>query len=75
MKYQSGEDIQVGDFVLIEFGKTEGVVKTIIDSIEMAREFNLEETGLLLESEPFGLVFWPMTETEDPVVFLSRRQN
>ena len=36
-------------------------------------EWGVEEPGLVLESETFGLVFWPEPELYDPVIFVSRQ--
>ena len=72
MKYLSGEEIQKGDNVLIKNRRTLGVVEYIIETDQERREWNLDETGVLLASEPFGTVFWPLDEKDDPVVFVSR---
>ena len=72
MNYLSGEEIQKGDNVLIENRRTPGVVEDIIETDEEMREWNLDEKGVLLASEPFGSVFWPLEEKDDPVVFISR---
>ena len=69
MKYSSGEEILVGDEVLIENGKTPGVIETIVETQEEMKEWNVEESGVLVKAAPFGLVFWPLTNTDDPVIF------
>ena len=69
MKYSSGEEILVGDEVLIENRKTLGVIETIVETHEEMKEWNVEESGVLIKSAPFGLVFWPLTNTDDPVIF------
>lgn len=72
MNYISGEKIKVGDKVRIERGRTPGVVEHIIESEQDMKEWGLDEQGLLLLSEPLGSVFWPLSETYDPVIFVSR---
>jgi len=72
MNYLSGENIQVGDNVQLEHGKTTGVVQFIIQSDDDMKEWNLDEQGLLIQSEPFGSVFWPLDDVNDPIVFISR---
>ena len=69
MNYQTGEEILVGDEVLIEKGKTTGVIDTVIETQEEMKQWNVEEPGVLIKSAPFGLVFWPNSNNDDPVVF------
>ncbi len=73
MRYASGELVELGDCVLLEQGRTKGVVQAIIETPEQMAEWGLDEPGLLLASEPFGLVFWPESEPYDPVIFVSRQ--
>ena len=72
MNYISGEEIKVGDKVLIEQRRTPGLVEHIIETDQDMKEWGLDEQGLLLLSEPFGSIFWPLSETYDPVIFVSR---
>ena len=72
MKYLSGEEIEVGDNVLIENRRTPGVVECVIETDQDMKEWNLDERGVLLKSLPFGSVFWPIEEKDDPVIFVSR---
>lgn len=73
MNYVSGEEIQVGDNVLIERRRTPGVVEYVIETDNDMKGWNLGERGILLLSEPFGSVFWPIDEAYDPVIFVSRK--
>lgn len=73
MNYISGEEVQVGDSVLIERCRTPGVVEYIIETDKDIKERDLDERGVLLLSEPFGSVFWPIDEKYDPVIFVSRK--
>ncbi len=72
MKYPSGEQIHVNDNVLIENRRTSGVVEYIIETEADMNEWKVGEVGVLIQSAPFGLVFWPINRKDDPVVFLSR---
>lgn len=72
MKYLSGEEVHVGDNVLIENRHTAGVVEHIIESRRDLREWNVNEKGVLLASAPFGSLFWPIEKRDDPVKFVSR---
>ena len=72
MNYLSGEQIKIGDSVLIERGHTPGVVEYIVETAQDMNNWNLKEKGVLLKSTPFGSVFWPMEEKDDPVAFVSR---
>lgn len=72
MKYLSGEEVVTGDLVFIENGKTKGAIHSVIETREQMEEWGLDEPGVMIESEPFGLVFWPQSEVDDPVVFSSR---
>ena len=73
MNYETGEEVKIGDSVLIEKGTTPGVVKEIIQSITQMEEWSVNEEGILLESPPFGLVFWPMSIVDDPIQFVARQ--
>jgi len=73
MNYSSGETVEIGDSVTLEHGKTLGVVYAVIESPQQINEWALDEPGMLVEAEPFGLVFWPASETYDPVVFIARK--
>lgn len=74
MRYVTGEEVKVGDRVLIERGKTEGIVYSIVETDKQMQEWGVDEAGISIESAPFGLVFWPLSETEDPVVFRGRKE-
>ena len=67
MLYATGEVIEVGDAVIIEHGRTPGTVRTIIDTQQLMDEWNVSEPGTLVEAEPFGIVFWPQSDTVSPV--------
>jgi len=70
----TGEEVELGDLVLIESGKTPGIVAEIIEAPEGLRIYGLDEPGISINSDPFGRVFWPQSEVEDPVRFVARRK-
>ena len=71
MKYSNGLFVKIGDIVLIENGKTKGVVEDIIDTQERMEFWGIKEMGLMIKAKPFGLVFWAIDD-EDSVKFLKR---
>jgi len=70
--YDDGTEVQVGDSVLLEHGRTPGVVTSIIVSEAEIKATNVDEPGIMLRSPPFGLVFLPKWSLEtDPLQFVS----
>lgn len=72
MKYLTGEPIRRGDIVLVEKAKTKAIVEMIVDTEDLKRLLDVDEYGVLLQSEPFGKVFWGVSKNSDPIVFVSR---
>jgi len=72
MQYKTGGVIKEGDHVLIENKKTPAIVEKVIDSREVTDEFGVNEFGVLLTAAPFGSVFWPESEDNDPLIFVAR---
>jgi hypothetical protein len=71
--YQDGTEMKVGDSVLIERGRTPGVILELIDSVSEQRDSNVDEPGVMIKSPPFGLVFIPASMfAEHPVVLVER---
>ena len=68
MKYRNGDNIKIGDHVLIENKKTVGLVDDIIDTKEKMEYWGVDEKGVMIKSKPFGLVFWPINDINDPVI-------
>jgi len=75
MNYKTGEVVKIGDSVLIENGKTPGIVQAVIETENDMQEWGLDEKGISIESKPFGLVFWPASILEDPVIFKCRKNT
>lgn len=71
--YPNGEPIEVGDFVLFERGKTPGTVVVVVEGPAQFAEWNVEKSGVMVRSAPFGLVYLPAeTLADDPILFVSR---
>ena len=73
LKYKSGEVIKKSDSILIENGKTEGKVYEIIDTPQKQSEWSVNEDGVIIESAPFGLMFWA-SDDEDSIIFIKREK-
>ena len=73
MNYDTGEPVRIGDLVRIEYGRTDGQVTNVIKTKEDMRNWNVELPGVMIQSAPFGLVFWP-EDHSDRVLFV-KRQN
>jgi len=66
----------VGDSVLLENGRTPGIVEFIVITADEMKATNVEEPGVMLESPPFGLVYLPQRSlTEDPLRLVSRARQ
>jgi hypothetical protein len=76
ISYQDGMEMRVGDSVLIEQGRTPGVITDLIESAAERSEWNVQEPGVMIESPPFGLLFVPTSMFEaHPVLLVQRAQN
>lgn len=72
-KYEDGAAIMVGDSVLLEHGRTPGIVESIVSTAEEMKATNVDEPGVMLKSPPFGRVYLPQWSLlEDPLRFVSR---
>lgn len=58
MTYLDGTQVMTGDAVLIEHGKTPGVIVAVVET-ERVAEFNVAEAGVMIKAAPFGLVYIP----------------
>jgi hypothetical protein len=73
LTYLDGSKIEVGDSVLIENGRTPGVVMQLAESRAEMSECGVTLPGVMLKSAPFGLVYLPVeTWKDDPLEFVSR---
>ena len=76
INYLDDTEVQVGDFILIEGGKTPGNVSELIETSEQMERCGVDVPGIMVESIPFGLVFLPLESfSDDPIVFVSRPKN
>ena len=63
----------VGDSVLLENGRTPGTVDFIVTTPEEMKATNVQESGVMIKSPPFGLIYLPQWSLlEDPLKFVSR---
>ena len=56
-RYADGTAAQIDDRVLIEHGRTAGIVELAIVAPDQIAEWGVGKPGLMLLSEPFGRVF------------------
>jgi len=71
--YPDDTEIQVGDFILMEGGKTPGTVSELIETSEQMERCRVAVPGILVELIPEGFVFLPSDSfSDDPIVFVSR---
>ena len=73
LTYASGAPVEVGDAVLIEHGRTPGTIVQVVEAAAQFSDFNVTEPGVMVKSEPFGLVYLPVqTWVDDPLEFVAR---
>ena len=76
INYLDDTEVQVGDFILIEGGRTPGKVSELIETSEQMERCGVDVPGIMVDSIPFGLVFLPLESfSDDPIVFVSRPKN
>lgn len=71
-KYADGSAILIGDNVLLDKGKTAGVVDLIVNTKAEVKDFKVAEVGVMVKA-PAGLVY--LTQkwlSADPLTFVSR---
>jgi hypothetical protein len=74
-RYADGTEIQAGDSVMIENGRTPGTVVDVVSADRVA-EFNVDEAGVMIKSAPFGLVFIPVSMLDgEGIVFVERGET
>lgn len=70
--YRNGIEVLPGDRVLIEHGRTEGIVEELILAADDIALWGVGEPGAMLLAKPFGRVFWPLDDHDDPMLFAAR---
>jgi hypothetical protein len=72
--YRDGTEARVGDKVSLSHGNDTGVVSEAIESAEKKYQWNIEETGLMIESKAYGLTFYQIRSgvLDEDIIFLSR---
>lgn len=74
MNYLTGEIIKVGDEVLIEHERTIGTIFSVIEFAEDMQNWGVDEQGVIIAAEPFGLTMWSHKDKNDPLVFKNRKR-
>jgi hypothetical protein len=73
IKYPDGTEACVGDSVSLSHDTDRGMVRHILDSVEQAKSWNLEEVGLMIDSIATGMTFYPIHSLDrDEIRFISR---
>jgi hypothetical protein len=72
MNYLDGTEVMIGDAVLIEHGKTPGMIVAVVEQDRVA-EFNVEGSGVMIRAAPFGLVYIPASMFGDQGVSFKSR--
>lgn len=74
VNYSSGDEIRVGDSVLLDDGEHPGVVHDLIDTAEQRRNWGVTTSGVMIASPFYGMVFLPSESlaADDEIEFVSR---
>jgi hypothetical protein len=73
IKYPDGTEARVGDSVSLSHDADRGVVRHVLNSVEQAKSWNLEEIGLMIDSIATGMTFYPIHSLDrDEIRFISR---
>lgn len=73
LTYRDGSSVEVGDSVLIEWGKTPGVVVEVVETPAQMADCGVEVPGVMVKAAPFGLVYLPVESlAADSLEFESR---
>lgn len=76
IKYADGREVCVGDKVALHHARNKGVVTHILDSQSEIDDWNLEEPGLMIDTDCAGLVFYPKWSlTDDEIRLVSRAES
>ncbi|EMN8575919.1 TPA: hypothetical protein ACQRM5_000392 [Pseudomonas aeruginosa] len=74
MKYSTGETVELGGLVLIESGKTLGVVYAIIETPEDALNWGLDEAGISIsERKGDRFIFTTLISATAPTLNYSKQ--
>jgi hypothetical protein len=74
MNYPDGTTVRIGDSVFLNHGDVPGVVFDVIETAERRGNWNVDESGLMIESPVYGLVFLRLSSLVDDEVALVSRQ-
>lgn len=65
IRYIDGSIAAVGDTVLIDKGERTGLVVEVIEGNALLRRWGVDEPGLMVESDYYGLLFIPADRISD----------
>jgi hypothetical protein len=72
-KYADGSEILIGDNVLLNNGKTPGIVDLVVNTPAEANDFKVAEIGVMVKAATARLVYLTQKGLkEDPLRFVSR---
>jgi hypothetical protein len=72
MTYLDGTEILVGDSVLIEDQRTPGTIVDVV-GVDRIEELGVDESGVMIASAPFGLLYIPMSMFADECLIFEAR--
>jgi hypothetical protein len=72
IKYTDGTEARVGDSVRLTHDTDSGTVTAVLDSVELADSWNLDEIGLMIDCAATGLTFYPARFSDEDIRFVSR---
>jgi hypothetical protein len=75
MKYSTGKEIKVGDFIKIYHGNgifiESEVVKIILPNTDDAKDWSAPNGGVLIQNSKIGLTLWNIMDED--LVFVKRK--
>lgn len=75
-KYKDNTEVLIGDNVLLESGKTSGVVDLIVNTQAEVKAFKVDEAGVMVSLVGTGMVY--LTKqwlADEPLQFVSRAKR
>jgi|GEM_PF-2710843 len=76
IKYPDDNIAKIGDCIRIDNGEREGLVTQVLDSPEILKQYGLNERGLMVKNDYYGLVFLHERDfVGDEIVLISRSKS
>jgi hypothetical protein len=71
ISYANGPESRIGDH--IDYEGVPGIIEDIIDTEDKFKKWGVKESGLMIKSEAYGLMFHTLTSIDwDSIVFVKR---